>query len=102
MSMSTDPIVNLKLPLSGEQEDVLIVQLVQKIYISAHKDYVNSKGDLEAQIYTHPDDIVHAKQRRKAAKRILWYYMPTSDYQAFLDSVEQGTFYLFNPEPYYL
>jgi hypothetical protein len=85
--------------LTEAQKDCLAIQLLQEMYISAVEDIDIATNNPDS-YFSHPDDIALANKRAKAAKRLLGYYMVSSDLEAFLDSVEHGFEYTFNPEPY--
>jgi predicted Zn-dependent protease len=91
------------LELTSEQEDILAVQILQKIYIDAHQDWEHCKADEREGIdgmFSHPDDKKRIKSRLKSSKKLLDYYMYSTDLDEFLDSVEHGFNYTFNPDKY--
>jgi hypothetical protein len=90
----------IDLQLTPEQKDCLTIQLLQEIYRDAKEDYLVGKFNPENGIFSHPDDVALAKKRSKAAKTLLYWFMASDDYHAFLDSVKNESEYTFNPEPY--
>jgi hypothetical protein len=100
MTMNVTLNHTLDVKLTPEQKDCLAIQLLQEMYRDAHEDVESIDFNPDNGVFSHPDDQKNAKRRLKAAKRLLWYYMLPGDYTEFLDSVEHGTEYTFNPEDY--
>ena len=91
------------LEITPEQEDILAVQILQKIYADAYQDWERCKADEKEGIqgmFFHPDDKQRIKSRLKSSKKLLEYYMYGTDLIEFLDSVEHGFEYTFNPDRY--
>lgn len=88
-----DGYIILSLDRYSTEMDCIMIQVLQQLYI----DCVN---DLASEKYELLEDIKSIKQRRKAAKRLLWYYMLPQDLEDFFNSVETGSAYEFNSDNY--
>jgi hypothetical protein len=88
-----DSIVIFSLSPYSEEMECVMIQMLQKIYIDCVNDLASEKYDLQ-------EDIESIKKRRKAAKRLLWYYMTPSDLEDFFNSVKTGSSYVFNAKTY--
>lgn len=82
---------DIDLSLTDSQHDIMFITLLQKLHRDTVKDLLRYRSECVLL-----EDLKATQKRKKAAERLLKYYMLPRDYEAFLENEN----YTFNPDLY--